>query len=50
MTPRSRVRGISSKKLASVSSTTGKPYLIRFGNGREVKSSDYLLAELKKLE
>lgn len=37
-------------KVASVSSTTGKPYLIRFRDGREVKSGDYLLAELTKLE
>lgn len=37
-------------KVASVSSTTGKPYLIRFKDGREVKSGDYLLAELMKLE
>lgn len=37
-------------KAASVSSTTGKPYLIRFKDGTEVKSSAYLLTELKKLE
>jgi hypothetical protein len=35
-------------KIASVSSTTGKPYLIRFGDGREMKGADYLKAELKK--
>lgn len=38
------------EKAASVSSTTGKPYLIRFKDGKEMKSSEYLLAELKKLE
>jgi hypothetical protein len=37
-------------KVASVSSTTGRPYLIRFRDGREVRSGDYFLAELKKLE
>ena len=38
------------EKAASISSTTGKPYLIRFKEGKEVKSRDYLLAELEKLE
>ncbi len=38
------------EKVASASSTTGKPYLIRFKDGREVKSGEYLLAELRKLE
>jgi hypothetical protein len=38
------------EKAASVSSTTGKPYLIRFKEGKEVKSGEYLLDELKKLE
>src|SRR5918995_5697591 len=37
-------------KVASASGTTGKPYLIRFKDGREIKSRDFLLAELKKLE
>jgi hypothetical protein len=37
-------------KVASVSSTTGRPYLIRFRDGREIRSGDYLLAELNKLE
>lgn len=37
------------EKAASVSSTTGKPYLIRFDDGREVKCSDYLRAKLEKL-
>ncbi len=35
-------------KVATVSSTTGKPYLIRFSDGHEVKCGDYLKAELKK--
>jgi hypothetical protein len=35
---------------ASASSTSGKPYLIRFEGGKETKSGEYLLAELKKLE
>ena len=38
------------EKAASVSSTTGRPYLIRFKGGKEMKSGDYLLAELVKLE
>jgi hypothetical protein len=37
-------------KVASVSSTSGKPYLIRFKDGKETKSGDYLRAELKKLD
>lgn len=38
------------EKAASLSSTTGKPYEIQFQDGTRVKSGDYLLAELKKLE
>ena len=37
-------------KAASVSSTTGKPYMIRFKDGKQVKCSDHLTEELKKLE
>ena len=37
-------------KVASMSSSSGKPYLIRFKDGREIKSRDFLLAELQKLE
>jgi hypothetical protein len=37
-------------KAASVSSTTGKAYLIRFKDGRQVKCGEYLTAELKKLK
>jgi tRNA C32,U32 (ribose-2'-O)-methylase TrmJ len=38
------------EKVASVSSTSGKPYVIRFKNAREVKCGKYLIDELKKLE
>ena len=37
-------------KVASFSGTSGKPYLIRFKDGREIKSREFLLAELKKIE
>ena len=37
-------------KAASVSSTTGKPYMIHFKNGKQVKCGEYLTGELKKLE
>jgi hypothetical protein len=37
-------------KVASFSGTSGKPYLIRLKAGKEVKSQDFLLAELKKIE
>ena len=37
-------------KAASTSSTTGQPYLIRLSDGREIKSGEYLTAELEKLE
>jgi hypothetical protein len=37
-------------KAASVSSTTGRAYSIRFSDGKVLKSSEYLLAELKKIE
>jgi TctA family transporter len=36
--------------VASVSGTSGKPYLIRFKDGREIKSQEFLLAELNKIE
>ena len=36
-------------RIASFSSTTSKPYLIRFADGREVSSAEYLRAELAKL-
>lgn len=37
-------------KAASLSSTTGKPYLIRLKDATEIPCADYLTAELKKLE
>lgn len=37
-------------KVASASGTSGKPYHIRFKDGREITSGDFLFAELKKLE
>lgn len=36
--------------IASVSSTSGLPYCIRFPDGREVPSGEYLRAALKQLE
>ena len=38
------------EKVASESRTSGTPYLIRFKDGREIKSREYLLAELQKIE
>jgi len=37
-------------KIASVSGTSGRSYLIRFKDGREIKSQELLLAELNKIE
>lgn len=37
-------------KVASVSGTSGKPYLIRFRDGRELSSREFLLSELSKIE
>lgn len=37
-------------KVASFSATSGKPYLIRFKDGSESQSRDFLLAQLKKLD
>jgi len=37
-------------KVASSSGTSGKPYFIRFKDGKEIHSRDFLLAELKKIE
>jgi tRNA C32,U32 (ribose-2'-O)-methylase TrmJ len=36
------------EKCASISTTTGKPYIIQFKDGKRMKSGDYLRAELKK--
>ena len=38
------------EKAASVSSTSGKPYVIRFKDGRKLNCGDYLKTELKNLE
>jgi hypothetical protein len=37
-------------KVASFSGTSGKPYLIRFKDRGEIKSRDFLLAQLKTLD
>jgi hypothetical protein len=37
-------------KVASFSSTTGKPYRIRFGGGRDQLSAEYFRAQLSLLE
>jgi hypothetical protein len=37
-------------KVASFSGTSGRPYLIRFKDGKEIKSQDFFLAELKRIE
>ncbi|HXV47628.1 MAG TPA: DUF5329 family protein [Candidatus Binatia bacterium] len=36
-------------KIASVSGTSGKPYLIRFTDGKEIESREYLLAALNNV-
>ena len=37
-------------RVASISGTSGKPYLIRFKDGRELPSREFLLAELRTIE
>ena len=37
-------------KVASFSGTSGKPYVIRFKGGEEIRSRDFLLSQLKKLD
>jgi hypothetical protein len=37
-------------KAASSSSTSGKPYLIKFKDGKTIKCGDYLTGELKRIE
>ena len=37
-------------KVASFSGTSGRPYLIRFQDGTEIHSRDFLMARLKTLE
>jgi hypothetical protein len=38
------------EKIATASGTSGKPYLIRLTDGSEIKSRDFLLAQLDKIE
>ncbi len=38
------------EKVASFSGTSGKPYLIRFKDGTEIKSRDFLLSTLRDIE
>lgn len=38
------------EKVATFSGTSGKPYLIRFKDGAEIYSRDFLMARLKRLE
>ena len=38
------------ENVASFSATTGKPYLIRFKNGTQMQSGNYLREVLKKLD
>ena len=38
------------EKIATASSTSGKPYKIRFKNSRELNCAEYLKLELDKLE
>ena len=38
------------EKVGSFSSTTGKPYLIRFRNGREIPSALFLREQLSKIK
>ena len=37
-------------KVASFSGTSGRPYLIRFKDGKEIPSREFLAAELQKIE
>jgi hypothetical protein len=37
-------------RVASISGTSRKPYLIRFKDGKEVHSREFLLAKLKSIE
>ena len=37
-------------KVASTSGTSGKPYVIRFKDGKEIQSREFLVGELKKIE
>jgi len=37
-------------KVATKSETSGKPYLLRFSDGKEIPSREFLFDELKKIE
>lgn len=37
-------------KVASKSSLSGKPYLVRFSDGRTIESREWLLAQLREME
>jgi hypothetical protein len=37
-------------EVASVSGSSGKPYLIRFKDGREISSREFLIAALNKID
>ena len=37
-------------KVATKSGTSGEPYLMRYSDGKEIPSREFLLAELKKIE
>ncbi len=37
-------------EVASVSGSSGKPYLIRFKDGREINSQEFLIAALNKID
>ncbi|MEO6163660.1 MAG: DUF5329 family protein [Candidatus Binatia bacterium] len=37
-------------KVATKSGTSGKPYLMRFNDGKDITSREFLLAELRKIE
>jgi hypothetical protein len=38
------------EKIATASGTSGKPYLIRLTDGSEIRSRDFLLAQLDRIE
>jgi hypothetical protein len=38
------------EKVASVSGTSGKPYLIRFKDGKEIESREFFLGALEEIE
>ena len=48
----SRVKTVGDfiEHVATASSTTGKPYLVRYPDGRQVTSAEFLREELKRIE